>query len=103
MKDTSLTAYWARSGLMDQVVPQAGATPARALSGMGDHPSGVSLFSAIVLALYQRERTGRGAHVGSSLIANGRRNSANTTSRSCARPATTPPPPRNCARARRSD
>ncbi|MCO5130593.1 MAG: CoA transferase [Xanthobacteraceae bacterium] len=66
-----LTAYWARSGLMDQVVPHAGATPARALSGMGDHPSGVSLFSAIMLALYQRERTGRGAHVGSSLIANG--------------------------------
>ena len=66
-----LTAYWARSGLMDQVVPNAGATPARALSGMGDHPSGVSLFSAIMLALYQREKTGRGAHVGSSLIANG--------------------------------
>ncbi|HMN70307.1 MAG TPA: CoA transferase [Rhodoblastus sp.] len=66
-----LTAYWARSGLMDQVVPNAGATPARALSGMGDHPSGVSLFSAIMLALYQRERTGRGDHVGSSLIANG--------------------------------
>lgn len=66
-----LTAYWARSGLMDQVVPNAGATPARALSGMGDHPSGVSLFAAVMLALYQRERTGRGAHVGSSLIANG--------------------------------
>ena len=27
-----LTAYWARSGLMDQVVPHAGATPARAYS-----------------------------------------------------------------------
>jgi crotonobetainyl-CoA:carnitine CoA-transferase CaiB-like acyl-CoA transferase len=66
-----LTAYWARSGLMDQVVSHAGATPARAISGMGDHPSGVSLFSAIMLALYQRERTGRGAQVGSSLIANG--------------------------------
>src|SRR6476620_11345394 len=66
-----LTAYWARSGLMDGVVTHAGATPARALSGMGDHPSGISLFSAIMLALYQRERTGRGAHVGSSLIANG--------------------------------
>jgi formyl-CoA transferase len=66
-----LTAYWARSGLMDQVVPHAGATPARALSGMGDHPSGIALFSAIMLALYQRERTGRGTQVGSSLIANG--------------------------------
>jgi len=66
-----LTAYWARSGLMDQVVSHAGATRARALTGMGDHPSGVSLFAAMMLALYQRERTGRGAHVGSSLIANG--------------------------------
>lgn len=66
-----LTAYWARSGLMDQVVPHAGATPARAISGMGDHPSGVALFSAVMLALYQRERTARGAYVGSSLIANG--------------------------------
>ena len=66
-----LTAYWARSGLMDQVVPNAGATPARALSGMGDHPSGISLFAAITLALYQRETTGRGDQVGSSLIANG--------------------------------
>lgn len=66
-----LTAYWARSGLMDQVVPNAGATPARALSGMGDHPSGISIFAAVMLALYQREKTGRGAQVGSSLIANG--------------------------------
>lgn len=65
------TAYWARSGLMDQVVSHAGATPSRAIAGMGDHPSGVALFSAIMLALYQREKTGRGAHVGSSLIANG--------------------------------
>ena len=46
-----LTAYWARSGLMDQVVPNAGATPARALSGMGDHPSGISLFAAITLGM----------------------------------------------------
>lgn len=65
------TAYWARSGLMDQVVSQAGATPSRAIAGMGDHPSGVALFSAIMLALYQREKTGKGAHVGSSLVANG--------------------------------
>ena len=38
---------------------------------MGDHPSGVALFSAIMLGLYQRERTGKGGHVGSSLVANG--------------------------------
>ena len=65
------TAYWARSGLMDMVRSDASTPPARALAGMGDHPSGVSLFAAIAMALYQRERSGRGALVGSSLIANG--------------------------------
>jgi crotonobetainyl-CoA:carnitine CoA-transferase CaiB-like acyl-CoA transferase len=38
---------------------------------MGDHPTGMSLFGAIMAALYQRERTGRGAMVGTSLLANG--------------------------------
>jgi crotonobetainyl-CoA:carnitine CoA-transferase CaiB-like acyl-CoA transferase len=66
-----VTAYWARSGLMDMVRSDASTPPARALAGMGDHPSGVSLFAAIAVALYQRERTGRGAMVGSSLLANG--------------------------------
>jgi crotonobetainyl-CoA:carnitine CoA-transferase CaiB-like acyl-CoA transferase len=65
------TAYWARSGLMDLVRSDAGMPPARAIVGMGDHPSAVSLFAALVLALYQRERTGRGTQVGSSLLANG--------------------------------
>ena len=66
-----VTAYWARSGLMDMVRSDASTPPARALAGMGDHPSGVSLFAAIAVALYQRERTGHGTMVGSSLLANG--------------------------------
>lgn len=66
-----VTAYWARSGLMDMVRSDASTPPARALAGMGDHPSGVSLFAAIVVALYLRERTGLGTQVGSSLLANG--------------------------------
>jgi crotonobetainyl-CoA:carnitine CoA-transferase CaiB-like acyl-CoA transferase len=64
-------AWWARSGLMDVVRPHAGAPPARSVAGMGDHPSAIALFAAIVTALYRRERTGQGAHVGSSLMANG--------------------------------
>jgi crotonobetainyl-CoA:carnitine CoA-transferase CaiB-like acyl-CoA transferase len=64
-------AWWARSGLMEMVRPDATGTPARSAPGMGDHPSAMALFSAIVTALYQRERTGKGAHVGTSLIANG--------------------------------
>jgi crotonobetainyl-CoA:carnitine CoA-transferase CaiB-like acyl-CoA transferase len=64
-------AWWARSGLMDVVRPHAGAPPARSVAGMGDHPSAIALYAAILTALYRRERTGQGAHVGSSLMANG--------------------------------
>jgi crotonobetainyl-CoA:carnitine CoA-transferase CaiB-like acyl-CoA transferase len=66
-----MTAWWARSGLMDGVRTDAKATPARALTGMGDHPSGISLFASILMGLYQRQATGKGAHVGTSLLANG--------------------------------
>src|SRR5438067_1714506 len=39
--------------------------------GMGDHPSAMGTYGAIVTALYQREKTGKGNYVGSSLLANG--------------------------------
>ncbi len=66
-----LTAYWARSGIMDMARAHADATPGRAPSGMGDHPSAMTLFASIVMALYQRDRTKKGTLVQSSLIANG--------------------------------
>jgi crotonobetainyl-CoA:carnitine CoA-transferase CaiB-like acyl-CoA transferase len=65
------TALWARTGLMDLVRPFPDAPPSRSLPGMGDHPTGITLFAAIMTALYQRERTGRGAMVSTSLLANG--------------------------------
>lgn len=65
-----LVAYWSRSGLMDLVRAPGGA-PAPALPGMGDHPTAVTLYASIVTALLQRERTGRGSHVHTSLMANG--------------------------------
>jgi len=65
-----INAWWARSGLMD-VVRAPGAPPAGSVPGMGDHPSAMTLFGAVMLALYQRERTGRGAKVSSSLLSNG--------------------------------
>ncbi|MGY8666823.1 CoA transferase [Bradyrhizobium sp. UFLA05-109] len=64
-------AYWARSGLMDLVRADIHTTPARSVAGMGDHPCAMALYSAIVTALYQREKTGKGAHVASNLMANG--------------------------------
>ncbi len=64
-------AYWARSGLMDLVRADEHTTPARSIAGMGDHPCAMAFYSAIVTALYQRERTGKGSHVSSNLMANG--------------------------------
>jgi crotonobetainyl-CoA:carnitine CoA-transferase CaiB-like acyl-CoA transferase len=65
------TALWARTGLMDLAKPSPDSPPARSLPGMGDHPTGVTLFAAIMTALYQRSRTGRGTMVSTSLLANG--------------------------------
>ncbi|MGA9866188.1 MAG: CoA transferase [Acetobacteraceae bacterium] len=65
------TAWWARSGLMDMVRAHHDAPPARSAPGMGDHPSAMGLYGAIVTALYRRERTGKGGVVHSSLLANG--------------------------------
>ena len=64
-------AYWARSGLMDLVRADENTTPARSVAGMGDHPCAMALYGAIVTALYKRERTGKGSHVSSNLMANG--------------------------------
>ena len=65
-----LVAYWSRTGLMDLVRAQ-GAPPAQSLPGMGDHPTAVALYASIVTALLRREKTGKGSHVHTSLIANG--------------------------------
>ena len=66
-----VTAYWARSGLMDLVRDDHRAPPTRPVPGLGDHPSAVALFAAISTALSRRERTGRGGLVSTSLLANG--------------------------------
>ncbi|NKC00193.1 MAG: CoA transferase [Pseudomonadales bacterium] len=63
-------AYWARSGLMD-LMRERGTRPTQGLAGMGDHPTGVAIYAGIVTALLQRERTGVGGMVHTSLLANG--------------------------------
>ncbi len=64
------TAWWARSGMMD-IVRDRGQPPVMGVPGFGDHSSAMSMFGAIVMALYNRERTGRGGYVSTSLLANG--------------------------------
>src|ERR1700740_66258 len=65
-----ITAYWARSGLLS-LTRDAGAPPTLPVTGSGDHATAVSLYSAIVTALYRRERTGKGSYVTTSLFAAG--------------------------------
>lgn len=65
------TAWWARSGLMDQVRASGDTPPAISVPGMGDHMAACSLYGAIVTALYRRGKTGEGSKVGTSLMANG--------------------------------
>ena len=65
-----MTAYWARSGLMNMMF-NADAEPTRSVCGFGDHPTSVSLFAAIMLGLYNRDRTGVGCKVSTSLMASG--------------------------------
>ncbi|MEH6558251.1 MAG: CaiB/BaiF CoA-transferase family protein [Oceanicoccus sp.] len=69
-KGFDLLAYWARSGLMD-LVRSPGSKPSQSLPGMGDHPTAIALYASIVTALLNRERTGEGSMVHTSLLANG--------------------------------
>jgi len=63
-------AYWARSGLMD-LMRAPNTPPTQGLPGMGDHPTAVALYAAIVTGLLNREKTGEGGMVHTSLLANG--------------------------------
>jgi crotonobetainyl-CoA:carnitine CoA-transferase CaiB-like acyl-CoA transferase len=65
-----ITSYWARSGLLS-MTRDAGAPPTWPIAASGDHATAVGLFSAIVMALYRRERTGKGSYVTTSLLAEG--------------------------------
>jgi crotonobetainyl-CoA:carnitine CoA-transferase CaiB-like acyl-CoA transferase len=65
-----ITSYWARSGLLS-LTRDAGAPPTWPVAGSGDNATAVGLYSAIVTALYRRERTGKGAYVTTSLLAEG--------------------------------
>ena len=65
-----ITSYWARSGLLS-MTRDAGAPPTWPVAGSGDNATAVGLYSAIVTALYRRERTNQGAYVTTSLLAEG--------------------------------
>ena len=66
------TAYFARSGLMEWAkTDETEGIPPFPIPGGGDHPTGLSLFTSVLLALMNREKTGMGTTVSTSLLANG--------------------------------
>ena len=65
-----ITSYWARSGLL-AMTRDAGVPPTWPVAGSGDNATAVGIYSAIVTALYWRERTGNGSYVTTSLLAEG--------------------------------
>ena len=62
--------YWSRSAIEPHVFPTEGWLGIFPF-GAGDHPSGMSLFAAIMLGLYARQKSGEGTKVSTSLLANG--------------------------------
>ena len=65
-----MTAYFARSGLMS-FLHNGEDDPCLSPCGFGDHPTSVSLFAGIMLALYRRLQTGKGGKVSTTLAHNG--------------------------------
>jgi len=61
------TAYWARTGLMDQM-HEPDAAPAYLRPGVGDHAASLALVTGILAALRVRERTGVGQEVEVNLM-----------------------------------
>jgi crotonobetainyl-CoA:carnitine CoA-transferase CaiB-like acyl-CoA transferase len=65
-----VTAFWARAGVVHMTAPK-GTDPFMLRSGFGDHITSLATVSAILAALYERERTGEGRLVQTSLLATG--------------------------------
>jgi crotonobetainyl-CoA:carnitine CoA-transferase CaiB-like acyl-CoA transferase len=63
-------SYWSRSAMEAHLFPLEGWLGPLPY-GSGDHPAGMALFSAVLLALMGRAQSGKGTRVSSSLLANG--------------------------------
>src|SRR5689334_8668881 len=63
-------SYWSRSGMEFGLFPLEGWLGSFGY-GTGDHPSGMALFSAVLMALLARGKAGEGTRVSVSLLASG--------------------------------
>lgn len=60
-------AFWARSGFLRDMSHEENRYPVFGPTGIGDSVSGNALLSGVLAALYQRERTGKGDIIETSL------------------------------------
>jgi crotonobetainyl-CoA:carnitine CoA-transferase CaiB-like acyl-CoA transferase len=65
-----VTAFWSRAGVARMHAPK-GSDPFILRTGVGDHTTSLATVSAILAALYEREKTGEGRLVQTSLLATG--------------------------------
>ena len=65
-----VTAFWGRAGVSNMTTPK-GMEPFMLRSGFGDHTTSLATVSAIMAALYAREKTGEGRMVQTSLLGSG--------------------------------
>lgn len=65
-----MAAFWARGGVAHMTAPR-GVDPFMLRSGFGDHICSLATASAILAAVYERERTGHGRLVETSLLSTG--------------------------------
>ena len=63
-------AFWARTGIARQLVPPDEPPPG-IRGGLGDHATGITTVAGVLAALLERERTGRGRVVETSLLRTG--------------------------------
>ncbi len=62
-----IAAFWAYSGMASLLTPPGGDPPFQR-GGMGDHATGLATAGAVSAALFERERSGRGQLVSTSLL-----------------------------------
>jgi crotonobetainyl-CoA:carnitine CoA-transferase CaiB-like acyl-CoA transferase len=65
-----ISAFWARSGIA-HMLTSPGQAPPFQRGGMGDHNAGMAAAGGVAAALYEREKTGRGRLVTTSLLREG--------------------------------
>lgn len=65
-----IAAFWARAGIANLLTAEGG-TPPFQRGGMGDHNAGLAGAGAISAALFEREKSGKGQLVSTSLLREG--------------------------------